>query len=90
MLITGIQSDYGPRGELVVPNCEILEDSRNISELFGVFQRISRDFRMPGVTTCSSCRVKNMIAPRERARQKVLYTDVLFCQVAGFPVCWRL
>ena len=30
MLITGIESDYGSRGELVVLNCEILEHFRDI------------------------------------------------------------
>ena len=88
MLITGIESDYGPRGELVAPNCEILQHSGDFSRLFTAFQRISRDFRMPGLTTCSRGRVKNLIAPCERACQKVLYADTRFCQVAGFPVRW--
>ena len=43
---------------------------------------------MPGTIVCSRGRVKNLIAPRERARQKVLYADARFCQVAGFPVRW--
>ena len=50
MLITSIQSDYGPRGELVVPNCEILEDFGSFSQLFCAFHSISVDFRMPGTT----------------------------------------
>ena len=41
MLITGIQSDYGPRGELVVLNCEVLEDSRRFLEFFRAFHGIS-------------------------------------------------
>ena len=43
---------------------------------------------MPGTIVCSRGRVKNLIAPRERARQKVLYADARFRQVAGFPVRW--
>ena len=75
MLITGTESDYGLRGELVVPNCEVLEHFGDFSELFRAFQRISRDFRMPGTIVCSRGRVKNLIAPCERTRQKVLYTE---------------
>ena len=37
MLITGIQSVFEPRGELVAPNCEILEDSQRFSEFLSGF-----------------------------------------------------
>ena len=37
MLITGIQSVFEPRGELVAPNCEILEDFERFSEDFTGF-----------------------------------------------------
>ena len=60
MLITGIESDYESRGELMVLNCEILKH-------FVTFQRISRDFRMPGSIVYSRARVKNLMTPRERA-----------------------
>ena len=36
-LITGIQSVSEPRGELVAPNCEILEDSHGFSKFFTGF-----------------------------------------------------
>ena len=92
MLITGIQSAWESRGELAAADCEDLEDSgtfQRISAHFRGFQRILQDFRMPGTIVCSHGRVKNLIfAPCERARQKVLYADARFCQVAGFPVCW--
>ena len=75
MLITGIQSVYEPRGELVVLNCEVLEH-------LGAFRRISEDFT--GFPHAS----ENLIVPCERARRKVLYADTRFRQVAGFPVRW--
>ena len=37
MLITGIQSVFEPRGELVAANCEILTESRRIWEFFTGF-----------------------------------------------------
>ena len=80
MLITGIQSVFEPRGELVVANCEILKH----------FRGFSQDFRVPGIKPCSGGRVKNLIIPRERARQKVLHSDARFRHVAGFPALRRL
>ena len=53
--------------------------------IFGVFGRISRDFRTPAANVCSRGRAKKLITPRKRARQKVLHSDARFCQVAGFP-----
>ena len=85
MLITGIESVFEPRGELVAPNCEILEHFRSFSEHFRVFQSFSVDFRMPGSIVCSRGRAKNLMTPRERARQKVLHSDTRFRHVAGFP-----
>ena len=41
MLITGIQSVFEPRGELVVANCEILKDFGRFSEHLSVFRWIS-------------------------------------------------
>ena len=41
MLITGIQSVFEPRGELVVANCEILKDFQRFSQDFRVFHSIS-------------------------------------------------
>ena len=41
MLITGIQSVFELRGELVAPNCEILTDFGDFSEHFRVFHGIS-------------------------------------------------
>ena len=90
MLITGVESDYEPRGELMAPNCEILEHFRGFSEDFRGFQSFSQDFRMPGSIVCSRGRVKNLMAPRERARQKVLHSDTRFRHVAGFPALRRL
>ena len=43
---------------------------------------------MPAANVCSRGRVKNLITPRERARQKVLHSDVHFRHVAGFPALW--
>ena len=71
MLITGVQSVVEPRGELLAPNCEILKHFRDFSEDLSVSQSISRDFRMPGSIVCSRGRAKNLMTPRERARQKV-------------------
>ena len=82
MLITGIQSVFKPRGELVVANCEVLPDFGSFSADFSVF---SQDFRTPGSLVCSRGRVKNLMTPRERARQKVLHSDTRFHHVAGFP-----
>ena len=90
MLITGIQSVFEPRGELVAPNCEILKHFQRFSQFFTVSQRFSRDFRTPGTKPCSGGRVKNLMTPRERARQKVLHSDTRFRHVAGFPALWRL
>ena len=52
------------------------------------FEAISQGNRMPGLTAGSRGRVKNLIVPRDRARQEVLYVDARFDQVAGFPVRW--
>ena len=49
--------------------------------IFGVSQCFSVDFRMPGSLVCFRSRVKNLMTPRDRARQKVLHSDVRFCQV---------
>ena len=57
----------------------------SIPGYFRAFQYISVDFRMPGTIVCSRGRVKNLTAPRDRSRQKVLHADARFCQVAGFP-----
>ena len=78
MLITGIQSVFEPRGELVAPNCEILTDFESFSGFFTGFPN-ARDH------VAHRRRVKNLIIPRERARQKVLHSDARFRNVAGFP-----
>ena len=78
MLITGIQSVFEPRGELVVANCEVLRDFESFSAFFTGFPN-ARD------NVAHRRRVKNLITPRERARQKVLHSDARFRQVAGFP-----
>ena len=74
----------------MAPNCEILKDFRDFSEYLGGFQSFSRDFRMSCANVCSRGRAKNLIALRERARQKVLYSDTRFRHVAGFPALRRL
>ena len=78
MLITGIQSVFEPRGELVVPNCEILKDFQRFSAYFTGFPRVRHN-------VAHRRHVKNLITPHERARQKVLYSDARFRHVAGFP-----
>ena len=82
MLITGIQSVFEPRGELVVANCEVLTHSRSFSGYFTGFPN-ARDH------ASHRRRVKNLITPRERARQKVLHSDARFRHVAGFPALRR-
>ena len=83
MLITGIQSVFEPRGELVAPNCEILTHFGRISEFFTAFPNARHH-------VAHRRRVKNLITPRERARQKVLHSDARFRHVAGFPALRRL
>ena len=85
MLITGIQSVFEPRGELVAPNCEILKHFQRFSKHLRAFRRISRDFRMPGANLCFRCCTRNRMTPHERCHQKVLHSDTRFRQVAGFP-----
>ena len=83
MLITGSQSVFEPRGELVAANCEALTDFGDFSEHFGGFPH-ARDH------VAHRRRMKNLITPCERARQKVLHSDTRFHHVAGFPALRRL
>ena len=69
--------------------CLIVKFSR-ILGTFRCFSEHFTGFPHAGCHASHSSRVKNLMAPRERARQKVLYADARFCQVAGFPVRWRL
>ena len=83
MLIIGIQSVSEPRGELVVANCEVLTHFERFSAFFTAFPN-ARDH------VAHRRRVKNLMTPRERARQKVLHSDARFRHVAGFPALRRL
>ena len=83
MLITGIQSVFEHRGELVAPNCEILTDFESFSAFFTGFSHARHH-------VAHRRRVKNLIVPRERAHQKVLHRDTRFRHVAGFPALRRL
>ena len=77
MLITGSQSVFEPQGELVAPDCEPLKHFVDFSVDFPGFPNL-QDY------DSHRRRVKNLITPRERAHQKVLHSDMRFCQVAGF------
>ncbi len=55
MLITGIESDYEPRGELVMLNCEVLEEFGDISEHFTGFPNAGIVGRFPWSCEKSDC-----------------------------------